>query len=92
MTINLLKKGLGAVPTHLSVVRSMVKQVIQELNLKKKNFLVLDSSVGDGRFLSEFYKITQANSSFQSKVNSFRFFGLDIDPDAIKLAIIKSNN
>ncbi len=92
MTINLLKKDLGAVPTPLSVVRFMVKQVIQELNLKNKNFLVLDSSVGDGRFLSEFYKITKENSSFQSKVHSFRFFGLDIDPDAIKLAIMNSSN
>jgi hypothetical protein len=70
----------------------MVKQSIPELNLKKKIFLILDSSVGDGRFLSEFYNIVKANPSFQNEVNSFRFFGLDIDPNAIKLAIIKSNN
>ncbi len=86
MNSKLTKKELGAVPTPQLVVRHIVSLILKYQNCKKKEMFILDNSVGDGRFLIEYYHSYFKKVKNKSILKSLYLFGLDINPKAIESA------
>lgn len=84
-----IKKELGSIPTPIDIVKDIIRLILDSQLIKKKEYLVLDNSVGDGRFLIEYFKAYERIAKNEDNLNSLFLFGLDIDSNAIKEASCK---
>ena len=89
MKRKLIKKELGSIPTPIDIVKDIIRLILDSQLIKKKEYLVLDNSVGDGRFLIEYFKAYERITKNEIDLHSLFLFGLDIDSNAIKEASCK---
>lgn len=88
--VNKERKRLGAIPTPIPIVDFIVSEIMSSIDKNEVTRLnILDTSVGDGRFLFAYNQALKSEEQLQTQIN---YFGIDINHDSIEIAQIEKHS